>query len=246
MNIQIPDIGTIESENLVVVSQTNALEVVNHEDYMLAGEQLKTLKGAQKKVVELFREAKDNAFKAHRSITEMERKLLDPLKRAETVCASKVQKYLDAERKRKAEEAERLRKEAEAKAQAEAEAQRKRDEDERLNSAAQLEAQGFSEEAEQILATETPMPIVTPVIAAPAEPEMQKVEGLHTRTSYKAEVTNLLLLVQEVAAGRQPVSLLVANEQVLNKMATALKHELKIPGVRVVESSTVVTRSKIA
>ena len=101
MNIQIPDIGTIESENLVVVSQTNALEVVNHDDYMLAGEQLKTLKGAQKKVVELFKEAKENAFKAHRSITEMERKLLDPLKRAETVCATKVQKYLEGKEPKK-------------------------------------------------------------------------------------------------------------------------------------------------
>lgn len=245
MNIQMPDTQAITNENLVVVERTNAIVVVTHEDYLVAGEQLKQIKSAQKKVMELFREPKDNAFKAHRSITEAEKKLLDPLKRAETICAGKVQTYLAEERKRQQAEQERLRLEAEAKAKAEAEAQKQRDEEERLAAAQALEAQGFTEEANALISQDVPEPIVAPVIAKPIEMP-KRVDGVHTRTTYKAEVTNLLLLVQEVAAGRQPVSVLMANEQVLNKMAAALKSELRIPGVKVIEQTSVVAKANYA
>lgn len=243
MNIQTPDTKIIEQESLVIVTKAQSIEVVSHDDYMLAGEQLKAIKGAQKKVIEIFREPKTLAHNAHKAITMAEKRLLEPLERAEKLCGQKVQVFLMAEQKRQREEAEKARREAEEAARQAAEAQRKKDEEERLSIAAQLEAQGFKEEANEVISQPAqPLQIVTPIFSAPVV-NQPRVEGIHTRTTYKAEVENFLLLVQEVAAGRQPISLLLPNEKVLNDMARALKGELRIAGVRVVEQVGVVTKA---
>ena len=241
---QVPDTKVIESEALLLVSRTNNLAIVTHDDYMAAGEQLKAIKGAQKNVIDLFKTPKDAAFKAHRAISEAEKKVLDPLKRAETVCAGKVQKYLVDEQKRKEEAARIARAEAERKAMEEAEAMRKKEEEEKINLAVQLDSHGFKEEAEQVLAAEAPLPVVTPVIAVVKEAENPRVEGVHTRTTYRAEVSDMMLLLKAIVEGKAALSLVQANEGVLNKMAIALRHELRIPGVKVIEQSSVVARAK--
>lgn len=241
MNIQTPDTKIIEAESLALVSKTESIQIVSHDDYMLAGEQLKSIKAAQKRVVDLFKEPKSAADSAHKAISSLEKKILDPLERAERVCSQKVSAFLQAEQKRQREELERRQREVEEKARAEAEAKRLKDEEERLALATQLEQQGFKAEAEQVISEPTqPVVVQTPVVLP--VPEQPRVEGLHTRTTYKAEVESLILLVQEVAAGRQPITLLLPNEKVLNNMARALKGELRIPGVRVVEQTGVVAR----
>lgn len=239
--ITIPPEFEKRTRDLVVA--TKSMQVVTHEQYLMAGEHLKHIKLTQKAVVDKFSIPKKKAFEAHRAISELERSILDPLKAAERDCANKVSLFLNAERKRQEEERAAAQKAAEAKAKADAEESRKRQDEERLKTAELLEAQGFSEEAEAVLEdTAQPTPPPVPVMMQPVA-KMERVQGVHDRKTYKAEIVDLMILVKEIAAGRQPISMVQANESVLNGMAKALKGELRIPGVRVVENSSIVTRT---
>jgi hypothetical protein len=239
-----PNTEHIEVENGLILNTAQSLAIVTHGDYMDAGEKLKSIKRAQKQVVELFAEAKAAANRAHKEITKAESKLLTPLKTAEQICSQKVSIYLVDLRKREQEEIIRLRKEADEAAKIEAEKQKKIQDDERIKAAEQLQSQGFKEEADLIMNQEVPAPLPMPIYVQPIE-QKEKVKGLHLRTTYKAEVVDFMLLVKEVAAGRQPSSFLMANEKTLNDMASTLKQQLKIPGVIVVEQSKPVARTNI-
>ena len=83
------------------------------------------------------------------------------------------------------------------------------------------------------------MPVLPVVAATPAAP---KVSGLSFRETYKAEVTDMRALVQAVASGAQPITLLQANQTALDGMARALKEALAIPGVRLVKDRIAASR----
>lgn len=76
---------------------------------------------------------------------------------------------------------------------------------------------------------EAPLPpIVVPAVAVP----IPKSEDVGFATYWKAEVTDLMALVQAVAAGKVPLFYVEANEKALNDAARAAKAALNIPGVR--------------
>lgn len=241
MEIVQPDTAEIESESTGLFEAGKLMEVVTHDSYMLAGEHLKAVKRLQKKVEELFAAPKEAAWASHKSIVAAEKKLLEPLKIQEKECSLKVQSYLVEKKRLEDLEFERRRKIAEEEQERIASAERLRQEDQKLKLAISLEQQGFKEESQEVLNQEVvvvPDQIVMPKVID----ESPKVEGVFTRKSYKAKVDNLKLLVDEIAAGRQPLSLIVANEPILNKMAQALKNELRIPGVSVIENFSITTR----
>ncbi len=241
MQIETPNTQAIEPECSALVVWANGLTIVSHDDYMAAGERLKAIKRIQKNVVELFEAPKRAASDAHKSICAAENKLLGPLKLAEGASTGKIGFYLQEMRRREHEEAEKRRKEAEAEAARQAAEAKKAQEDEQLRLAAELEASGQKAAAKQVMEMNIPAPVPAPV-SIPKVVSAPKVEGQSVRTTYKAEVTDLMLLVQAVAAGHQPLTLLIANEPALSAMARALKKEMRIPGVQVVEQSTVVQR----
>jgi len=120
-----------------------------------------------------------------------------------------------------------------------AERDRQRREQDRLAAEAQAEAQaaalvaaddrGDESAVAAIASTETPA-----VAFAPPPPEPPKVEGVSYRVTWDAEVTDLLALVQAVAAGQVPLKVLQPDMTVLRGMATALKDSLVLPGVQAV------------
>lgn len=239
----LPETKEIEIQSQQIVETTKNLSIVNHADYLAAGEYLKTIKRAQKKVKEIFDDPKKKASDAHKSICALERQFLEPLKKSENECSSKVSQYMIEERRKRQEEERKAREEAERIAREEAEKLRIQQEENRLKTAEMLDSQGFKEEAEQVLSEpeQTPAPIVQVTYQKPEEKE--KVQGLHVRSSYSAEVYDLMALVKEVAAGRQPIACLEANTKFLNNQARALKNELRIPGVRVLEKNSTVART---
>ena len=81
---------------------------------------------------------------------------------------------------------------------------------------------------------------VAPPPAVSQEPP--KIAGISTRTTYSAEVTDLMALVKAVAAGAVPLVVLQADMKVLNAQAKALKEHLVYPGVKVVSSSSIAAR----
>lgn len=79
-------------------------------------------------------------------------------------------------------------------------------------------------------------PPVVPVVAPP--PLIQKVVGSATVYSYKAEVTDFLVLMAEVAGGRAARNFLQANQTALNQWARATKGSERIPGVNVLKTAS--------
>ena len=66
-----------------------------------------------------------------------------------------------------------------------------------------------------------------------------KVAGIAIRTTWHAEVVNLLELVRAVAAGKAPLALLLPNLPAINAQARSLKGEARIAGVRVFSKADV-------
>lgn len=221
-----------------VLKKAEEMQIATADQCAEAAGFLRSIKFLKKYISEKIKPTKDVANRIHKTITNLESKLIAPLDLADAKCSAKIISYNKEQARIAMVEQERLKKEAEAKAKADAEAQKKRDEDERLAAAQALEAQGFGEEAQALISEPVPEPIVMPVMMAPIV-STQKVDGFNNRKTYKAKVVDMKLFVEAVAKGIQPacLAMLLPNESVLNKMASAMKTQLSIPGVQVVEET---------
>jgi len=201
---------------LSVPEQAKGLKIVDGTSYQRGGQVLVMIKKLRAEVNETFDPIIKKAHEAHREAIAKKKKVEAPLIEAENIVKPAMAAYDTLQRQRV--EAERRRLEEEA---------RKRAEDEALAAALHAEKQGEIEEAEAI--------INEPLEVAPiVQPAATKVAGVSYRENWTADITDMMALVKAVAAGEQPLSLLVINMPALNQMARALKAELKIPGVKAV------------
>jgi len=122
-------------------------------------------------------------------------------------------------------QAEQERKQREAAEKIRLEMQRQADE-ERLAAAVQAEKAGEKELAQSII--EQPAPYIPEVIQAKPAP----VAGVSGRTIWKAQVDDLMKLVQAVAAGKVPLCAIQANDKFLGEQARSLTTAFNMPGVR--------------
>lgn len=172
---------------------------------------------------------------------------------------------LEAERAARAQaEAERRRIEAERAAEARAAAEAARVERERIEAerraalaaaeaAGQIEDAQFVEdptetarlaelEAQARAAAEAAQePVFIPEVL-PAEVEPVALTGISQRTTYEAEVVDLMELVKAVASGQIQPEVLLPNTKVLNGLAKTMKDALRIPGVKAVPVKTLAKR----
>ena len=130
-------------------------------------------------------------------------------------------------------EQSRIQREAEAKAEAEARKMRERLEEQ----ARQAEIKGKPEKAALLKETAAAIPSAPQV--AQVVPQAQ---GFSLRTTYSAEVYDKMALIEAVAQGRASSAFLEPNMPSLNKQATSLKEEMKIPGVKLVKKQGSVSR----
>lgn len=184
--------------------------------FAAAGEKLKGIKALRKEIADTFGPIVRSAHEAHKKAKDAEKKADAPLVEAESILKRSMADYHD--RRQREIEAETRRLEAEA---------RRREEEQRLAEAVALEAAGEAEAAEATLDAEPPL-----VAVAPPPPPPPKAAGVAMRETWSAEVVDVLALVKAVAAGEQPLSLILPNEKALDAMARALKADLAIPGVR--------------
>lgn len=176
---------------------------------------------ALKEVNALFKPAKDWVSKAEKLIKS---KLL-AFQREQERIARKLQVEAD----------ERARKEQEA----------AREERLRLEEAAiEAEWMGATEEAEE-LREEAEVQEEVEVLEAPiVVSAAPKIEGITTRKTWKAKVTDKLLFVQHVANKRNDlIGLIKIDQSALNAQARLLKEDLDIPGIKAVPEETIVARS---
>lgn len=212
-----------QSSGMLAVAQ--AFKIDSPEMYDAAAVELKSIKAKAKELEETRKSLTKPIDEAKAKIMDFFCQPLDFLAKAESAIKGSMLTYQN--------EQERLRREEEARRQEIA-----RREQEKLQKRAEKAAEkGQTEKAEALMETAQaiPTPIVTPTI--------QKVAGIATKTTWKAEVTDKMALIKAVAAGQVPMSVLDVNQTVLNKMAVALKEELNYPGVKAVAEQSMAVRA---
>ncbi len=217
------------------VSPVGVLVIISSDDYTRVAEHLLTITAFRRQVQAFFKPLKDAAHAAHKGLCDREKETLAPADADEQRIKRALVEYTTAQ--------DRIRHAEEARLMVE---QRQAEEARRLDEAAALEREfkatgdvALQEQAEAIL--DAPMPVMSVQAPTPAAP---KVEGISYRETYRAQVSDLMTLVKAVAAGQQPITLLVANQSALDGMARALKGALAIPGVQLVVDKTPVTRTR--
>ena len=218
------ELQVVENKASEALNQAQALVVSDREQYSAAGVFTRGLKSIEKAICETFDPIVTKALAAHREAVAQRKKHLEPIEQAERVVKSKMLSFAEAEARQQAEE-RRVAEEAARKAQEEA----------KLAQAIAAEQKGQLKQAEAIL--ERP---VAPVFI-PEQPKA-KAEGIGIRTTYSAEVTDLLELCKAVVADPSKLNLILPNQVALNKLATALGNNMRVPGVSVVEKKGISAR----
>ena len=212
----------LEPRALAVLNDAKALRITTPPDYDLAVGFLRGVKALRQEIADTFDEPIAKAFAAHKATVAAKKRHDAPLDEAEGLVKRAMLAY-KTEEDRKA-------RELQAKLQAEARAQ---EEARRLEEAVQAEQAGQAAEAEALL--EAPIE-VPPVILPPPVP---KVDGVSFRTTWNAELVNLAELIQAVAKGQAPMSLLIIDQTALREYARATKGGVVVPGVRFFTQQTV-------
>lgn len=262
METKTTDTLTYDASSAIILTtkaqsaMTSASDYVidSHTMFELASDDLKQVKALQKEVEEkrtsitgplnqavkavndLFRAPKEYLEKAEATLkrsmvawtTEQER--LAAIARAEAEAAAR------AERERLA-ALEREQQEAARKAQEEAQA---------AAAAGDTEAAAAAAAAAEVAQQQAAIAAMTAqvVTVAPEVEQASKVSGISGRTTYAAQIDDLLALVKAVAAGQAPIESIQADTKFLNAQARAFKKQGQLyPGVTAVAERSIAARA---
>jgi hypothetical protein len=214
--------ATIESKALALPDQAKLITVTDNDSMELANTFKLDIKAMIKEIDEWFKPLADKAFQSHRAITGKWNETKAPLKAADDHVTNQVKLYLaEVRRKQEAEEA-RLR-----------EIARKEEEERRLAEAAELEAEGRADEADEVLSE--PITYVAPVVRI----ETPKVDNRMYRTQLKVRVKDRLVFLAKCPPD---VLLMCLNEAAwttiesgLSRKAKALGKAFSQPGCELIE-----------
>jgi len=223
-----PDEKELEQTALSWPAKAQTIAITNQVSYDDAAEFIVRIVGLRKQVIEHHAPVKTATYKAHKEAVAAEKKLLDPLRQAETIINRAISEW-DAKQ-------ELIRMEEQRKLEA---AQRKADDDARLALAQEAEENGATEETvDEILET----PVVVPAIVA--APTYQKSSNIsNTIKRWRAEVVDIKALCRAIGDGKAPSNLVLPNMTALNGLARALKESFNTPGCKAVTDSSVSVRA---
>lgn len=217
----------VQNKALSLVDQAGMVKITDPKSYEVAGFLWKTIGEVIKEVKETFDPIVEAAHKAHKKAVEQRSKYLDPLAVAQKKVKGLMSDY-DAEQ-------ERIRREEQRRLEEEA---RKREEERLLQEAIEAEEEAkangaTAEVAAQVAEAVFTQPVYVPPVELPkTTPKMAG--GPVFREIWSAEVVDIRLLCRAVADGKVSPECVMGNMPVLNKMATALKQTLNVPGVRAI------------
>lgn len=177
------------------------------------------IKWMRKKIDGVFKPMHDDAKAAAAKVKQTWDQMNRPLDDAEQHLRAEIARFVAEETRRVAEENRKRMEEARAK---EDEERKKRELAEAL----------FGDEV-----APDPEPIQEIVLE-----ERVKVDGQSVRSTWSAEVADIVALARAVADGAVPAELILPNQVALNSMARALKGAFAVPGVKAVEKQTVAIR----
>lgn len=208
------EVARIEHLTDPLVVRAGAISIDSDTVYEQAAAFLRDCKAMQKDIKDTLEPAIHAAHVAHKEMTSVRARLLEPVVSAEKVVKGKMARFVEIQERAAREEQRRAE-----------QAARAAEEERRLREAEHLEAAGEAEAAEAVLDA----PIVTPSVRPQAAPP--KAAGVSTRKKYRAKVVDLEALIR--AAAEQPAlrAYLVPNQQTLDAVASSLKEGFSVPGV---------------
>lgn len=235
--VTLPEKSVIEADPKLFLANARALKIESKEEYELAAEDLKAIKKKAKELDEQRKtitkpldDEKASVMNFYRPATEFLTEAESILKKAMSAYQAEVERQAAIERARQNAIAiaaqQRQREEA---AKREAEAQLALAEGD-IETAVALQ----SEAAELELSAE----LTTPAIVA----EPSKTDGISYKTTWTAEVTDIVALCQYIAQNPNQAHLVEPNISELRKLAIALKDQMNIPGVKAVSNRSVSVR----
>lgn len=206
-----PEVQEIVQTSETLLAVGTAYSVASAADYQVAGDELKRVKDAQKKLDALRKSMTQPLDAAKKAILDFFRTPEEKLARAESGIKRAMLAF--------SEEEERKRREIQARAEAEARKERERLEKQAAKAAekGQVEKAAVLEQA----AAATVAPI--------AMPEPARVTGVSTREVWRFEVVDPALV---------PRDYLAVDEKKIGGVVRALKGDTRIPGVRVWSEKT--------
>ena len=261
LTTQVPE---LEQRALTRQEQARAIKIDSQLTLANAAGELLVIVSLRKEIVDHHAELKKTTHAAWQAAIAAERRVLEPVAEAERLIKLEIARYNTEQERIRQEEQRRIQAEADRqRREQEAKARRLQEESDRQHAEEvealieDAEARGAAPEHIAELAN-TPAPVIVPPAAVfmplpIAAPTVQKVSGVSMRDVWSAEVTSIRQLAAEVGAGRQPEEVLIGLDRnkdtgrvsspALNKLATALKSALRIPGVRPLNVPAVSARS---
>jgi hypothetical protein len=234
----------IETHSIAVKGKIQLIRITDQASLEEAADDRAEIKRRRKLAADFFAPICDAAHKVWKTAVAKRDEVLAPYDEADKAYSRAMGSYEQEQTRIREEEARRVREETERlqrEEQARAAAERKRLEDQanesKLERAVQAEERGDTATADRILEEPVVVPPVAPrpifVPRPPTAAPPPAAKGVSFRDNWKAEVVNLLELVQAVAKGEQPITYLQADMPAINAVARALKDETRIPGVTV-------------
>ena len=214
------NVEVIRSEVEPVVMNAASMNVTSAEEYNVASNFLKTIKGAQSKVTAFFAPMKQKAHEAHKAITMQEAAMLKPLQDAENSLKRNMLTFYA--------EQERIRINAQRKLQAAADEAARKERERLEREASKLKTPELREQRMEQAASVI-APVVTVASVAPV------VSGQSIRKTWTAKVVDVSLVPREW---------MVVNEKALDSFAKATKGAVKVPGVEFVESMSLASSGR--
>jgi len=210
----------VQSAVVPIMERAQSLKVVDAASYGDAVAYLQTIKGTIKSVTAQFDPAVKAAKAAHTSILAMRDKILLPLEQQENLLKITALTWKQSEDRKAAEEQARLQRIADEQAAKE-----------RAKLEARVAACKTEAKREELL--QRSAEIVAPVVSV--QSSAPEVKGAATVTRWKYRIVNAELIPREW---------LIADDEKLSKIATAMKGEMKIAGVEFYKDTIMSVRTK--
>ena len=207
----------VEERSLEAVGIAIKFEIKTNEQNLMAAEKLKAVQLLQKEVSNTFDSIIDKAHKTHKEAIEKKNQFALPLKQAEMTYKKKIALFCEAQDAERKKEEDKLREQAEKK-----EAKLREKADKAIKDGDEKKAEKLIEKAEEI-----PIPTVAP--------KYEKPKNVIFTMRYRVEIQNRYL-IPRVFSG---MDLLIPNEKAINKLATASKGTIQIPGISITAEKTV-------
>jgi hypothetical protein len=224
-----PEVQQIENETTSLLIQAKQYQVTTAEQYQTVGNELMRIKGMRKRLDEMFDPGIKAAHEAHKVAVANKKKYTDQLDQAESTIKRALLVYNQ--------EQQRIAREKEAELRRLAEEQAAREREKLLKQAVKAEEKGNDGKAEELFEQAENVIPLTPIVT----PQVQKVEGIATRKTWKAVVDN----PQLVPAYFNGIELRSINQSALNKLASMSSGNVQVPGVRFVQEESFAAKAAV-